>query len=81
VWAETDGDERGFGYGTLPGHPESGEESFVVRLTAEGEVVFTLRVFYRLASRLARLGGPVSRVSQRLAAERYVAAIRAAARG
>src|SRR3954463_12091886 len=24
VWARTEGDERGFAYGTLPGHPESG---------------------------------------------------------
>ncbi|SFL26055.1 DUF1990 family protein [Geodermatophilus ruber] len=81
VWAQTTGDERGFAYGTLPGHPESGEEAFLVRLTPTGEVVFTLRVFYRLASPLARLGGPVSRVVQRLASARYVAAIRRAAGG
>ncbi|HEX2074287.1 MAG TPA: DUF1990 domain-containing protein [Geodermatophilus sp.] len=81
VWAQDTGDERGFAYGTLPGHPESGEESFVVRLTPDGDVVYTVRVFYRLASRLARLGGPVSRVLQGLATDRYVAAIRRAARG
>ncbi|TFV63024.1 DUF1990 domain-containing protein [Geodermatophilus sp. DF01-2] len=81
VWAQTTGDERGFAYGTLPGHPESGEEAFVVRLTPGDDVVFTLRVFARLASPLARLGGPVSTLVQRLATARYLTAIRRAARG
>jgi uncharacterized protein (UPF0548 family) len=81
VWASTDGDERGFAYGTLPGHPESGEERFTVRLTPDGDVVYEIRVFFRLASRAARLAGPASLVLQRLATARYVAAIRKAARG
>jgi uncharacterized protein (UPF0548 family) len=81
VWAQTDGDERGFAYGTLPGHPESGEECFLVRLTPDGDVVYEIRVFFRLASRAARLAGPLSLVLQRLATDRYVAAIRRAARG
>jgi len=81
VWAQTTGDERGFGYGTLPGHPESGEEAFVVRRTPGGDVVFTLRVFSRLATPMARLGGPVSRLAQRAATARYLAVIRRAARG
>jgi uncharacterized protein (UPF0548 family) len=81
VWAQTTGDERGFAYGTLPGHPESGEEAFLVRLEPGGDVVFTLRVFARLASPLARLGGPVSTLVQRLATARYLAAIRRAAAG
>ncbi|WP_448625239.1 DUF1990 family protein [Geodermatophilus sp. URMC 64] len=76
VWARTDGDEQGFGYGTLPGHPESGEEAFVVTLRPDGAVVFTTRVFSRLASPLARLGGPVSRAVQAAALDRYVAAVR-----
>jgi len=57
VWARTDGDEQGFGYGSLPGHPESGEESFVVSRHRDGEVVFTTRVFSRLASPLAGSAG------------------------
>jgi uncharacterized protein (UPF0548 family) len=81
VWAQTTGDERGFAYGTLPGHPESGEEAFLVRLEPDGDVVFTLRVFARLASPLARLGGPVSTAVQRLATARYLTTIRRAARG
>ncbi len=81
VWARSDGDERGFAYGTLPGHPESGEECFLVRLTPDGDVVYEIRVFFRLASRAARLAGPLSLLLQRLATDRYVAAIRRAARG
>lgn len=80
VWARTEGDERGFAYGTLPGHPESGEECFLVRLTSDGDVVYEVRVFFRLASRPARLAGPVSLLAQRLATDRYVTAIRRATR-
>ena len=79
VWGQTDGDERGFSYGTLPGHPESGEECFLVRLTGAGEVVYEIRVFFRLASPAARLAGPVSLLLQRAATARYVSAIRRAA--
>jgi uncharacterized protein (UPF0548 family) len=81
VWTQTSGPEQGFGYGTLPGHPESGEEAFVVTLEDDGQVVFRTRVFSRLASPLARLGGPVSRAVQAAALSRYAAAIARAARG
>ena len=81
VWVVDEPDRRGFGYGTLPGHPESGEEAFLVRLGPSGDVVFTVRVFTRLASPLARLGGPVSTLVQRLATARYLTAVRRAARG
>jgi uncharacterized protein (UPF0548 family) len=79
VWVVDEPERRGFAYGTLPGHPENGEESFVVSLRPGGQVVYELRAFSRLATRLARLGGPVSRRAQSLALDRYVAAIRRAA--
>jgi uncharacterized protein (UPF0548 family) len=81
VWSQTTGAEQGFGYGTLPGHPESGEECFLVSTADDGSVVFRTRVFSRLASPLARLGGPVSRAVQGLALDRYVTAVRRAAGG
>ncbi|WP_369136817.1 DUF1990 family protein [Modestobacter versicolor] len=81
VWVVDEPDRRGFGYGTLPGHPESGEESFVVSLRPDGAVVYELRAFARLATRLARLGGPVAHRVQTLALDRYVVAMRRAARG
>jgi uncharacterized protein (UPF0548 family) len=80
VWASTTGDERGFAYGTLPGHPESGEECFTVRLTEGGDVVVTIRVFSRLATPAARAVPPVSRFVQGLATRRYLSALRRAAR-
>jgi len=80
VWVVDGTDRRGFAYGTLPGHPESGEESFVVSLRPGGEVCYELRAFSRPGTRLSRLGGPVSGRLQTLALDRYVAAIRSAAR-
>ena len=79
VWVVDEPDRRGFGYGTLPGHPESGEESFVVSLRPDGDVVYELRAFSRPATPLSRLGGPASRRVQTFALDRYVSAIRRAA--
>lgn len=69
-------DRVGFGYGTLPGHPESGEESFLVELEASGAVVFTVAAFSRPGTLLARLGGPLSRQVQGIALRRYAAALK-----
>jgi uncharacterized protein (UPF0548 family) len=80
VWAQTSGTERGFGYGTLPGHPERGEEAFLVEQRDDGTVAFRTRVFSRLASPVARLGGPVSHLVQQVALRRYLSAIARAGR-
>ena len=66
---------KGFAYGTLPGHPERGEEAFVVELRDGGEVTFTIRAFSRPASLLARACGPVGRAVQRWATHRYLHAL------
>ena len=63
---------RSFAYGTLPGHPENGEESFVVSIGDDGAVTFTVRVFWRPAGALARLSGPVGRRAQRGITGRYL---------
>ncbi|APE35191.1 DUF1990 domain-containing protein [Nocardia mangyaensis] len=42
-------DRCGFAYGTLPGHPVSGEEAFVVHRCADGTVSLTLRSLTRAA--------------------------------
>jgi uncharacterized protein (UPF0548 family) len=81
AWSSTDGDERGFAYGSLPGHPESGEEAFVVGIDDDEVVRFTTRVFSRLASPPARLGGPLSWGAQALALRAYVDAAGRAAAG
>ncbi|WP_307816580.1 DUF1990 family protein [Nocardioides limicola] len=67
-------DRVGFAYGTLPGHPESGEEAFVLT-RHDDEATFTIRAFSRPATRLARLGGPLSRRAQDHFTQRYLRAI------
>ncbi|MCW2761725.1 MAG: hypothetical protein JWR85_1926 [Marmoricola sp.] len=66
---------KGFAYGTLPGHPESGEEAFVVELREDEQVTLTISAFSRPASRLARLGGPLTRIIQRWVTDRYLRAL------
>jgi uncharacterized protein (UPF0548 family) len=66
---------RGFSYGTLPGHPESGEEQFLLELQDDGRVRFTITAFSRPASRLARLSGPAGRAVQWFMTKRYLRAL------
>ena len=68
-------DAFGFAYGTLPGHPERGEESFVLE-RREGSTYFAIRAFSRPVDPLARLSGPVGRAVQRSVTRRYVIALR-----
>lgn len=69
-------DRQGFAYGTLDGHPERGEEAFVVHLTATGRIRFRITAFSRPASTLARLGGPLTTLAQEFATQRYVQSMR-----
>jgi uncharacterized protein (UPF0548 family) len=66
---------KGFAYGTLPGHPESGEEAFIVELHDDGAVTFTITAFSRPATLLARVGGPISRAIQSWVTNRYLRAL------
>lgn len=67
---------RGFSYGTLPGHPEAGEESFVVRLEDDDVVTLTIRAFSRPATPLTRAAGPAGRLVQAWQTTRYLNALR-----
>lgn len=72
-------DRIGFTYGTLVGHPFSGEESFSVLITPDEQVRFVVIGFSRPGSALIRAVSPVvTRVADRIT-DRYVDAIRAAA--
>jgi uncharacterized protein (UPF0548 family) len=71
---------RGFAYGTLPGHPESGEELFVLERRGDGALELAVTAFSRPASLATRLGGPVARRAQRWMAGRYAAGLDAAPR-
>jgi uncharacterized protein (UPF0548 family) len=66
VYVIDEPDRHGFAYGTLHGHPESGEEAFVVRTDRAGRVIASVVWFSRPAVFWARATGPVQRrVSQR----------------
>ncbi|PYY43407.1 DUF1990 domain-containing protein [Curtobacterium sp. MCPF17_046] len=69
-------DRKGFAYGTLEGHPLSGEESFVVERTPDGSVWLQVRQFSQPASRKWRFVAPLVRRQQRVMAEKYLAALR-----
>nr|WP_206691476.1 DUF1990 domain-containing protein [Quadrisphaera sp. INWT6] len=62
---------RGFAYGTLTGHPVSGEEAFVVDLAPGGEVRLVLRSLTRPAPGPWRLAFPALLVAQRWYRARY----------
>lgn len=66
----------GFAYRTLPGHPVSGEEAFIVH--CNGDVVFlTIRSLTRPAPRTHwKLLYPVLLVAQAVARRRYIRALR-----
>ena len=66
-------DRRGFVYGTIPGHPEVGEEAFLAERDEHGTWVH-VRAFSRPATWYARLGGPVTRRLQAVITERYLRA-------
>jgi uncharacterized protein (UPF0548 family) len=68
----------GFAYGTLPGHPESGEEAFVVECDPSGtdsEIRLRVVAFSRHARWWSKLGGPVSRRMQDVMTDRYLRAL------
>jgi uncharacterized protein (UPF0548 family) len=68
-------DRWGFAYGTLPGHPEQGEESFVVSIGLGDAVTFTVVAFSRPGDRIVRLTGPVGRAVQKAGTNGYLRAL------
>ncbi|MCV7076577.1 DUF1990 family protein [Mycobacterium szulgai] len=64
---------RGWAYGTLPGHPESGEERFAVRRDPTTSAVYAeVSAFSRPATWWSKAGGPFVSVAQRMIAKRYL---------
>jgi uncharacterized protein (UPF0548 family) len=66
----------GFAYATLPGHPELGEESFVVAMAPDESVRFTISSWSRPDDPIVRLAGPLARAIQVLATKGYLRALR-----
>jgi len=62
----------GFGYGTLPGHPVRGEESFEISLDEAGRVLITITAFGVPSTWFYAAGRPVTDRARRLVTSRYV---------
>lgn len=62
---------KGFAYGTLPGHPEMGEEAFIVDRTEDGSVWLTVRSFSRPSAWQWWAVYPVLRLIQSAITRRY----------
>lgn len=66
---------KGFAYGTLPGHPESGEESFIVDQRDDGTVWLTVTQFSRPSNGWWWSVYPVLRAFQAIYMRRYLRAL------
>ena len=75
VYVVDEPSRRGFAYGTLPGHPERGEEAFVVERAADDSVWLVIRAFSRPAGALTWIGYPVARLMQAIYTARYERAL------
>jgi len=62
----------GFAYGTMTGHPASGEESFILDMREDDSVWFTLRSFSRPSTWYYRLASPYLRFQQERFTRRYL---------
>ncbi|PZG97168.1 DUF1990 domain-containing protein [Streptomyces sp. NTH33] len=76
VWTVEETRRAGWAYGTLPGHPECGEEAFVVDRTGDGTVWLTVTAFSRPAKWYTRAAGPAARGVQHAYARRCGAVLR-----
>ncbi|MET0475618.1 MAG: DUF1990 domain-containing protein [Mycobacterium sp.] len=76
VYVIDEPDWRGFAYGTLPGHAETGEELFAVRYDPLDEAVYAeVTAFSRHGTWWSRLAGPLTSLGQRLISKRYLRAL------
>ena len=80
VAVDDEPDRFGYAYGTLPIHPEQGEERFEV-VREDDAVTLRIVAFARPQQLAARLAGPVARVLQARATSRYLDAMEAVASG
>jgi uncharacterized protein (UPF0548 family) len=74
VYVTSEPDRFGFGYGTLPGHPEQGEEAFHV-VRQGSRLQLEIVSFSQPRHPLARVGAPVARVVQLRVTRRYLTAL------
>jgi uncharacterized protein (UPF0548 family) len=64
----------GFSYGTLPGHPERGEQSIIIERKSEGSFM-SIRAFSKPGSLATRISGPIAKKIQSAYNDRYMEAL------
>lgn len=64
VWAIDEPRRKGFAYGTMPRHPERGEEAFIVEWDDDDSVWLRVRAFSAAAKWYTRLAGPLAPLFQ-----------------
>ena len=75
VYVIDEENQKGFAYGTLPGHPLSGEEAFFVEIHDDDSVWIVIRTFSRVARGFNRIFPLVPRIIQRVLYTRYSRAL------
>ncbi|RJL34504.1 DUF1990 family protein [Bailinhaonella thermotolerans] len=75
VWTIEEPARAGFAYGTLPGHPETGEESFLLTVRG-GDLWFEVKSFTRPARWYSRAAGPLLTLTQQAFARAYATALK-----
>ncbi|MDQ1572363.1 MAG: hypothetical protein QOF79_3037 [Actinomycetota bacterium] len=75
VYVIDEPNRKGFAYGTLPGHPESGEEAWLLERSDDGSVWLTIRAFSRPSTSLWWMVYPMLRLSQDIYTRRYERAL------
>jgi uncharacterized protein (UPF0548 family) len=76
VYVTDEEDRFGFAYGTLPGHPEQGEEAFHASRSDDQAIWFEIIAFSRPATALSRLGDPLARAIQSRVTRHYLEGMR-----
>jgi uncharacterized protein (UPF0548 family) len=75
VYVLDEADRIGFGYGTMAGHPASGEEGFILDRRGDDSVWLTIRAFSRPSTWYYRLAWPIVRLQQARYTARYLRAL------
>ncbi|WP_308464820.1 DUF1990 family protein [Rathayibacter soli] len=75
VYVVRDANRAGFAYGTLRGHPESGEEAFILEHRDDDSVWLVIRAFSRPSNFFYRIAAPILRVKQSQFTKRYLRAL------
>lgn len=76
VWTIEESQRNGFGYGSLTGHPEAGEEAFVAELEPDGAVRFRVYGFTSAGTVATAATRPLTRALTRATLRGYLHAAR-----